>query len=245
MRPKTNIIDLISRKKMKLIIGLIAGLISLFLIYDWALLPYMDRWGTTAEERKMPLAGDELVPSDPMWALNHGITIKGTPDEIYPYFAQMGQRKAGFYSYDWLERLCGFGIYNTYELKPEWEMRTGDFCFFHQNGMGMRIHSATPPYSLVMITDSREPDHPLPEGAWEMFPVPKGKYVAWNWSFNMVPQENGTTRVLVRTHANWTNTNPFLNFALKHAFALPSDIMDRKMLLTVKKLVEEKNGNRE
>jgi hypothetical protein len=216
-----------------------------FLIYDFGVLPWLDTWGTTAEERAMALAGDELVPGKTMWAMNQGVTIHGTPEEIYPYFAQMGQKKAGFYSYDWLERLFGFGIYNSYTLKPEWEMKAGDFCYFHKAGMGMRIHSTSPPHSLVMITDSRSRNQPLPEGAWEMFPVPGGYEVAWNWSFNMIPMDSGTTRVLVRTYAAWTDANPILNFVLKHTFALPSDIMDRKMLLTVKRLVEEHNGHRQ
>ena len=219
---------------------LVAVLIVAFSCYRLVVLPWFATWGSTAEERAMRLPGDELVPPNPILKMDHAITINAPVEKVFPYLLQMGQDKAGFYSYDWLERLGGFGIYNTYVIKPEWQdLKAGDFCVFHQNGMGMRIHSVEKNKFILMITDSREPNHLLPPGKWEFFPVPKGKYVAWNWSFNVFPLPDGKTRLVIRSLSNWTDTNPLLNFALGNAFELTSVIMDRKLCLTVKRLAEE------
>lgn len=216
-----------------------------FCLYDFVILPRLDVWGATPEEIAMPLPGDSLIPGTPMWKMTVATTIDAPPEKIFPYFVQAGQDKAGFYSFDWLERFFGFGIRNTYTIEPKWQnLKAGDFCTFHKAGMGMRIHSVTPNRNITMITNGLEPNHPLPEGKWEMlltplFPREKGDYVAWNWDFNLFPQPDGKTRVVVRCFAN-AKGNPLSKFFFKHAFALPSDIMDIEMLRRVKLLAEGK-----
>jgi len=214
-----------------------------FCLYDFVILPQFDSWGTTREEAIMTLPGDVLAPSKPMWRMTVATTIDAPPEKVFPYFVQMGQDKAGFYSADWLERAFGFGIHNTYTVVPEWQdTKAGDFCTFHKAGMGMRIYSVTPNRNLIMVTNGLEPNHPLPPGKWEMlltplFPRERGDYVAWDWDFNLFPLPGGKTRVVVRAFAS-TRGNPLSKFIFKHAFALPSDIMDIEMLKRVKMLAE-------
>jgi len=224
-----------------------AALCAVFLIcfccYDFLILPQLDTWGATKEEVTMALPGDPLVPGKPIWQMTVATTINAPAEKVYPYFLQAGQDKAGFYSFDWLERLMGFGIRNTYTIEPKWQnAKAGDFCTFHKAGMGMRIHSVTPNRNLIMITNGLEPNHPLPAGKWEMllqplFPPSKGDYVAWDWDFNLFPQPDGTTRVVVRCIAS-AKGNAVAKFFAKHAFAIPSDIMDIEMLRVVKGLAE-------
>lgn len=224
------------RRNLSIAVGL---LFVVWFVYRGVILPKIRYWGSTQEDRAKSLPGDELVPKPPILIMNHIITIDAPPEKIFPYFVQLGQDRAGFYSYDWLERLSGFGIYNSYYIHPEWQhLQAGDLVTFHKNGMGMRVHSVDPNHTIVLITDSRDRNHPLPPGKWEFFPVPEGKFVAWNWIFHLEPEGAGKTRVYSRTYATWTNTNPFLNFALANAFELPSDIMDRKMLLKIKEMAE-------
>ena len=207
------------------------------------ILPILDRWGATPQEVKMSLPGDALVPGEPYWQMTVATTVNAPPEKIFPYFLQAGQDKAGFYSFDWLERMIGFGIHNRYTVEPKWQdTKAGDFCTFTQQGMGMRIVNITPNRNLLMLTDGLDRNHPLPPGKWELLWTPvfnpaKGEYVAWNWDFNLIPQPNGTTRVIVRCkHAS--KGNALARFAFKNAWALPSDIMDIEMLRRVKKLAE-------
>ena len=64
------------------------------------------RWGATDDEIQRTLPGDELVPN-PKWSYTHTITIRVPPAEVWPWLAQMGQGRGGFYSYEWLENLVG------------------------------------------------------------------------------------------------------------------------------------------
>ena len=215
----------------------------LFFCYDLFILPCLDTWGATKEEIAMSLPGDSAVPGDTFWQMTVATTIQAPPEKVYPYFVQVGQDKGGFYSFDWLERLLTFGIRNTYTIVPKWQnTKAGDFCTFHKSGMGMRITSMTPNRNILMVTNGLEPNHPLPAGKWEMLLTPffsreKGNFVAWNWDFNLIPQANGTTRVVVRCKATGKGSKVAL-FLAKQAFALPSDIMDIEMLRRVKLLSE-------
>lgn len=229
-----------TKKKVLSSLGLV---FLVFSCYNWVLLPTLDTWGATPEEIVMPLPGDDLVPGEPIWQMTVAKTINAPAEKIFPYFLQASQDKAGFYSFDWLERLFGFGIYNTYTIKPEWQTtKAGDFSTFHQAGMGMRVHEVIPNERLTMITNGLEQNHPLPKGKWEMFmnplfPSEKGHYIAWNWDFNLFPQPDGSTRVVVRCKAS-AKGNPVSVFIFKHAFAFVSDVMDIEMLRRVKMLAE-------
>jgi hypothetical protein len=229
---------------LKTSIAACAGLIAFFFVYDFVVLPRLDTWGATPEEAFMTLPGDSSVPGAGPWQMTVATTIKAPPEKIFPYFVQMGQDKGGFYSFDWLERAFGFGIHNTDTIEEKWQhTKAGDFCTFHKAGMGMRITEVIPNRHLLMVTNGLEPNHPLPPGKWEMllqplFPPSKGDYVAWNWDFNLFPQVDGSTRVIVRCRTAMKG-NAVAKFFAKHAFAVPSDIMDIEMLRHVKELSEK------
>jgi hypothetical protein len=51
------------------------------------------------EERTKSLPGDELIRM-PLAAITHAITIRRPPAVVWPWLAQMGATRAGWYSYD-------------------------------------------------------------------------------------------------------------------------------------------------
>ena len=53
-------------------------------------------------ERVRALPGDELIPT-PLATLTHAVTIDRVPESIWPWLAQMGAGRAGWYSYDCLD----------------------------------------------------------------------------------------------------------------------------------------------
>jgi hypothetical protein len=80
--------------------------------------PVFIQWGTTAADRAMPLLGDSAaVPAH--YRIDHAITIRAPADSIWPWIVQIGQDRAGFYSYSWLERLVGDDIHNADRIHPE------------------------------------------------------------------------------------------------------------------------------
>jgi hypothetical protein len=48
------------------------------------------------------MPGDQLVPN-PMAMATNGVTIKATPENVWPWIAQIGSGRAGWYSYDWID----------------------------------------------------------------------------------------------------------------------------------------------
>jgi len=60
------------------------------------------RWGTTDKESEEQLPGDDLIENADITA-TRAITIRASADQVWPWIAQLGQGRGGFYSYDFLE----------------------------------------------------------------------------------------------------------------------------------------------
>jgi hypothetical protein len=98
--------------RIALVGGAYAG--AALLAHGW-----MDRWGSTEDERAQPLPGDDLVPDAEQQT--HAVTIDAAQQDVWPWLVQMGQGRGGFYSHDRLERLVGAAIRNADEIHPEWQ----------------------------------------------------------------------------------------------------------------------------
>src|SRR5882724_4787487 len=78
------------------------------------------RWGATDLELEEPLPGDQaLGPAD--LVSTRAITIGSSPAGVWPWIAQLGQGRGGFYSYDFLENLVGCGIHSADEIQDRWQ----------------------------------------------------------------------------------------------------------------------------
>jgi hypothetical protein len=99
---------------------LFALLIALYVVI---LHPWFMNWGTTAQERQMSLPGDERV-AQPAWAFTRAVTINAPSSEVWQWLVQLGQDRAGFYSYDWLENMTGADIHDGNAIRPAWQPRT-------------------------------------------------------------------------------------------------------------------------
>jgi hypothetical protein len=98
--------------------------------------PLMLHWGATCEDLHKPLPGDELVAT-PAVQSTRAVTIEAPPEAVWPWLAQIGQDRAGFYSYEWLENLAGCEMHNADEIHPEWQVRRpGETVWLHPlNGL--------------------------------------------------------------------------------------------------------------
>jgi uncharacterized protein YndB with AHSA1/START domain len=183
--------------------------------------PWTRGWGTTAAEWQMALPGDR-TPRTPQLEIMHAVTIAAPPEAVWPWLAQLGQDRAGFYSYDWLERAFGANVHNVSEIRPEWQTRA----------VGEHVYATEPGY-LGGIFGER------PGWRIEMF-EPNRVLVLQNWgAFVLVPQPDGGTRFLIRStisHERIPAWAAALNFSL---FELPHFIMQRRMLLGIKQLAEQ------
>ena len=184
-------------KKFFKVIGVLAGLIVLAIGVIAALTPWMDRWGATDEEIAATYPGDELVPNPPSF-VNRAITIQAAPENIYPWIVQLDARKAGWYSYTWLEGLMKCPMVNADRIHEEWQdLKVGDEVHMCVN------EPAPPPYVVAQI----HPNQAIVMGHQE-----NGQWVDL-YQFVIVPQADGYSRLILRTRTHavggfWTIIHP-------------------------------------
>jgi hypothetical protein len=119
-------------------------------LYLAAVRPWMRTWGATKDEAETALPGDEFVQDAPWAEQTRAVTIAAPVDEVWPWLAQIGQDRGGFYSYEWLENLAGCQMHNTERVHPEWQHRSvGDRVPLHPYG-GLRLLRFDPNEALAM-----------------------------------------------------------------------------------------------
>jgi hypothetical protein len=203
--------------KLKNIVeGIQGAAFIVFALVTPFLRPWRARWGATDAEVKKKLPGDELMPH-PKWGYTHAVTIKAPVAEVWPWIVQMGQGRAGFYSYEFLENLVGCDIHNADRIIPEFQHL--------QVGESIKLHPKAPvPVAIV------EPSHALVlhyEAAFSS-----------NWMWVLEKVDEKTTRLISRWSGDY---GPGLKNRLSYGpcFMEPIEFnMSRKMLLGIKQRAE-------
>lgn len=188
--------------------------------------PLRSHWGLTRAEAERTRVGDELVPM-PLWSWTHAVDVPGAaPADVWPWVAQLGADRAGFYSYEWLENLVGCRIHNADTLHPEWA---------HRVGTALRMHPDMPPLEIVA---ARAPDHLVAFGAPDATAQAAGRpWVAASWAFVLEPLGTGC-RLVSRFR---TACSDHVGTRLAQGPALLEPIgfaMDRRMLLGIRDRVQ-------
>ena len=111
-------------------------------------------WGMDPALAARPLPGDDLVPA-PSWSWSHGIVVAARPEVVWPWVAQIGADRAGFYSYAALENLVGCGVRNAERIHPEWQEREGTTLVLHPKAPPLPIVEARPGGHLVAFGRAR------------------------------------------------------------------------------------------
>jgi hypothetical protein len=199
--------------------------------YAWVIRPWTLRWGATISEVGMALPGDDLIEF-PKLSSTHAITIRARPAEVWPWLAQLGQGRGGFYSYDWIENAMGLDIHNTDRVLSEYQdIKVGDVIPFAPSGFGIPVAFVEPEQTLVLHGDTRQ-------GTGEVqIPLKPGDYMAASWGFHLFERVDGATRLVVRFRADWA---PSVQNALFYRALLEPGtfLMGRKMLLGIKARAE-------
>ena len=203
------------------------GAAMLFFVYVAAgalLWPWHRTWGTTEAEWLMALPGDPPVRNRSI-ELMHGISIDAPDWVVWAWLSQLGQDRAGFYSYDALERLFGVDIHNAGELRPEWQgRRAGERLPATQRGYLGGIFGDQPGWLVLDV----QPCRALVLEGWG--------------SFVVMPDGPDQSRLLVRSRMGGPDA-PVAGAAVSFlAFELPHFIMERGMLRGIKARAESPRG---
>jgi hypothetical protein len=177
------------------------------------------RWGATDEEIAALQPGDDLL-SDANVTATRAITIRRSPDVVWPWIAQLGQGRGGFYSYDYLENLLGFDIHSADRLVPEWQqIEVGDEVRLAAKA-GLNVAIVEPGRALVL------------QGS---LPIARRPPFDSTWAFILHVQPDGTTRLLSRERYGYKRW--WASFVVEPTQAI-SFVMSRKMLLGIRDRAE-------
>ncbi|OZC34026.1 hypothetical protein [Gordonia polyisoprenivorans] len=113
------------------------------------------RLGATADEARAALPGDDLLPGAQVQN-DRACTIAAPPSSVWPWIAQLGQNKAGFYSFEGLENLVGCQITGASRIHPEWQdVAVGDRFTLHPD-IALRVAEVEPGRSLVVSSQGAD-----------------------------------------------------------------------------------------
>ena len=133
-------------RRFRPLAGLGVGMAAAYLL---AVRPWLRRWGSTDDEIARALPGDELVP-DPAIDSTWSVTVNVSAEDVWPWLAQIGQDRGGFYSYAWLENLAGCKLRNADRIHPQWQQRTvGEIVPLHP-ASGLPLAHFEPGRALVL-----------------------------------------------------------------------------------------------
>jgi hypothetical protein len=207
-----------------------AGLGGLTIMALAAATPYLrgrrQRWGVTEEVATRRYPGDGVV-AIPTWMWTHGVEVDARASAAWPWVAQIGADRGGFYSYAWLENLAGCNLHNAEVVHPEWAVRAGQ---------SLVLHPDVPPLDVTLVVP----------GSWFLArtkldvaakQIGRG-WVEASWLFYVEPLGARRCRVISRYRCA---TAPDLRTRLAFGPTLIEPIsfaMDRKMLLGIKRRAE-------
>jgi hypothetical protein len=185
-----------------------------------------NHWGLDEGEAARARPGDEVIP-EPRWSWTHGVEIDAPASEVWPWVAQIGADRGGFYSYQALENAVGCGVRNAETVHPEMAHREGDTLV---------LHPKMPPLRVASVAEGR---HLLAVGAPGADAVATGeRWTAATWLFQVEPLGPRRCRLVSRYRCACSDD---LATRLSFGPTLLEPVgfaMDRRMLLGVKARVE-------
>jgi hypothetical protein len=144
------------------------------------------------------LPGDDLVRR--RYQTTRAVSLAAPPAEVWPWLVQMGFGRAGWYSYDWVERLIGAGDFaergSAQSVLPRFQsLSVGDPVPLSADG-GLTAAVVDPPRALVLRMEmSMLTGGPARDGDRAV--------LDWTWAFVVVPVGPRSSRLVVRTRADY------------------------------------------
>jgi hypothetical protein len=182
-------------------------------------LPTLRTQGATPAELAQALPGDELL-THPLLRWTNAETINAPPAQVWPWIAQLGDTRGGYYSYTFIENRVGaltggsgYSVvyHNADRIHPEWQNpRPGDALIQSV----LKVRAVQP--GEYLLADAVNP------AAFN-----------WVWLWNLQPVDDGQhTRLVVHfgIQLPGTDANPVMTFVMD-AGGL---VMEQKMLEGIK-----------
>jgi len=213
---------------MRKLLAVLAAAAIVFGVFFALERPWFLRWGATHAEFSAVRTGDERFPGARTGAVR-AVTVHAPPADVWPWIAQIGQDRGGFYSYDLLEDLVGCRMPRATRLLPGHQVwRAGDQLWMYPpdkagGAGGARLLAAQRPRQLAFATRG--------------LGAPAGTPEVGIWGFALDPVDSRTTRLIAYGRIQPPASK--LAALASAAFFDPAHYaMERRLLLNVKDLAE-------
>lgn len=144
-------------------------------------------WGATHREIVQENPGDRLLAWSNLTA-TRAVSIDARPEQVWPWIAQIGQNRGGFYSFDWLENLFGCQIYSADRIDPRWQHPAVGMKITLHPAVSLEVGALIPGVALVL------------HGAVPVTGATPSAAAPFDstWAFILEPNADGNTRLISR-----------------------------------------------
>jgi hypothetical protein len=178
------------------------------------------RTGVSDEEAMGPLPGDEVI-THPMVEWTRGVTVHAAAERVWPWLAQMGYGRGGWYTPEWVDLFANRWVFGTRRrfpasagrVLPEYQhVAVGDLiCDGPDYASYFRVLRVDPQHALV-YRSIRHPrrgspidiSDPLSPQRVEQQLREAGTYIDFTWALVLSQYPGQGTRLLARTRANYS-----------------------------------------
>jgi len=211
------------------LLALICVCALLLIAFFGVIKPWYLTWGATPAEVHGALPSDMIIPN----AKNQetrAITINANVDRVWPWLAQLGQDRGGFYSFDLLENSVGCEMPTSDVLQPDKQQwAIGDRLWMYPKAKAGGQGFAT----LRVYLPAREMGF-----GTHMLGTPARALENGSWSFTLVPLDPSHTRLLIRGRG--APGRSLLGVTFDQAIFEPIHfVMERRTMIGLKQLAEE------
>jgi len=190
---------------------------------------WLDNWGARPADLGRAWPGDALVPP-PQENHTRAIDIEAPAAEVWPWIAQFGMRKAGFYSYELLERVVGIPVENLEYIEPAMQsLDVGDEILLHPKAPGIPVGLLEPgSYVCFGKRDDADASTDTPRRSWSIY---------------VEPMSASSCRLIVRSSIERVAGASVLARVAGRLEQPVDFVMEQRLLRTVKRLAEEAARN--
>lgn len=200
--------------------GALGALGALALATGWP-----TRQGLTRSQAAVSLPGDLILPTAPIVA-DRALTIHAPADAVWPWLTQIGQDRAGFYSWTRLENAIGCEVSDVHELSPQWSTReVGDEVSLAP-GMVLRVAVSSPGHALVLTSQGGSVPEEAADSATMQFD--------FTWAFVLIDEGDSS---ILHVRERYLPHTRAADVSCRATLAA-SAVMTQRMLHTLKSLAE-------
>lgn len=186
--------------------------------------PWHMRWGATNSEVAAAMPGDDIVHRVQFNA-TRAITIDAPPEHVWPWIAQLGYRRAGFYTYDLVDNA---GERSADHIIEEYQdIQVGDLIpMFHEShGLAIAYRVDSLEINEWMLWVHRPNEKEEPDSTW-------------SWRLTRLPSE--CTRLVTRMKQDYRWQTAWLAMFNLILMEFGDFAMERRMLKGIKIRAEER-----